>query len=77
MILSFWWIAKHPPSKPYGPPKNISLSCKNCTKEKADEFYVEYDNEVIYQPEVLGIGSISTTELDCNPLNSVLDKFKK
>jgi hypothetical protein len=26
MILPFWWIAKHPPSKPYGPPKtSVSL----------------------------------------------------
>jgi hypothetical protein len=77
VILPFWWIAKHPPSKPYGPPENIRFPCKNCTKEKADEFSVEYDNKVMHHSEALVVGSISTTELDCNPLNSVPDKFKK
>jgi hypothetical protein len=41
VILPFWWIAKHPPSKLYGPPENICFPCKNCTKEKPDEFRVE------------------------------------
>jgi hypothetical protein len=31
----------------------------------------------MHHPEVLVVGSISTTELDCNPLDSVPDKFKK
>jgi hypothetical protein len=45
--------------------------------EKADEFSVEYDNEVMPHPEALVVASISTTELDSNPLDSVPDKFKK
>jgi hypothetical protein len=31
----------------------------------------------MHHPEALVVGSISTTELDCNHLNSVPDKFKK
>jgi hypothetical protein len=77
VILPFWWIAKPPPSKPYGPPENIHFPCKNYTKETADEFNVEYDNEVMHHPEVLEVGSISTTEIDSNALNSVPDKVKK
>jgi hypothetical protein len=77
MILPFWWIAKHPPFKPYGRPKNIRFPCKNCTKEKADEFSVEYDNEIIHHPEVLVVTLISTTKLESNPLESVPNKFKK
>jgi hypothetical protein len=77
VILPFWWIAKHPPSKPYGPPEHIRFPCKNCTKENEDEFSVEYDNKVMHHPEAPVVGSISTTELDCNPLDSVPDKYKK
>jgi hypothetical protein len=77
VILPFWWIAKHPPSKPYGPLENIRFPRKNCTKEKAAEFSVKYDNEVMDHHEPLVVGSISTTELDNNTLNSVPEKFKK
>jgi hypothetical protein len=77
VILPFWWITQNPPSKPYGHPENIRVPCKNCTKEKANEFSVEYDNEVIHHPDALVFSSISTTELDCNPLDSVPNKFKK
>jgi hypothetical protein len=31
----------------------------------------------MHHPEALVVGSISNTELDCNPLDSVPDKFKK
>jgi hypothetical protein len=34
VILPFWWIAKHPPSKTYGPPEHIRSRCKNYTKKK-------------------------------------------
>jgi hypothetical protein len=77
VILTFWCIAKHPPTKPYGPPETIRFRWKNCTKEKVDEFSVEYNNEVMHHPGALVVGSISTTELDGKPLDSVPDKFKK
>jgi hypothetical protein len=77
VILPFWWIAKHPPSKPYGPLDIICFPCRKCTKDQADEFSVEYDNEVMHHPEILVVGSISTTELDSNLLDLVLDKFKQ
>jgi hypothetical protein len=44
---------------------------------KSDEFSVEYDNKVMHHPKALGVGSISIPEIDCNPLDSVPDKFKK
>jgi hypothetical protein len=31
----------------------------------------------MHYAEALGVGPISTTELDCTPLDSILDKFKK
>jgi hypothetical protein len=77
VILPFWWIAKHLRTKPYGPRQNIHFPCKNCTNEKPDEISIEYDNKVIYHPEALIVGSTSTSELDCNPLNSIPDKFEK
>jgi hypothetical protein len=77
VIQRFWWIAKQPPSKPYGPPENIRFSCKKCTKENADQFSVEYDNKVKPHPEALIVSSILTTELGWNPLDSVTDKFDK
>jgi hypothetical protein len=67
----------HPPSKPLGPPENIRFPCKYCTKEIADEYRVEYDNELMHHPEVLIVSSVSTTELASNALNSICDKFKK
>jgi hypothetical protein len=77
VILPFWWIAKHPPSKPYGLPENIRFPCKNCYKEKADEFSLEYDSEILDHLEALVVGSLATTESKDNPLDSVPDKFKK
>jgi hypothetical protein len=44
---------------------------------ESDEFSVEYDNKVMHHPEALIVSSISTTELDSNPLDSVPNKFKK
>jgi hypothetical protein len=44
---------------------------------KANEFSIKYDNKGMHNPEVLVVESISTTELDRNLLDSVLDKFKK
>jgi hypothetical protein len=41
------------------------------------KFSVEYDKEVMHYPEALDVSYISTTELDCNPINSVHDKLKK
>jgi hypothetical protein len=77
VILPLWWIASHPPSKPSRPPSNIHFLCKNCTKETADEFSIEYDNKLMHHHEALVVDSISTTELVCNPLDSVPAKFKK
>jgi hypothetical protein len=77
VILPFWWIAKHPPSKPYGLPENIRFPCKNCTKEKADKFSLEYDTEILDHPEALVVGSLATTESNDDPLDSVPNKFKK
>jgi hypothetical protein len=76
VILPFSWIAKHPPSKLYGPLGNICFPCKNCPKENADEFSIKYNKKVMHHPEVLVIGSITTTYLGSNPLDSVPDKFK-
>jgi hypothetical protein len=50
VILPFRWIAKHPPSRQYEPPKHIHFLCKNCRKAKADEFSIEYDNKVMHNP---------------------------
>jgi hypothetical protein len=77
VILPLWGLAKHPHPKLYRPPENIRFPFKNCTKERANEFSVEYDNKVMHQPEALVVGYISTTEFDYNPLDSVSDKFKK
>jgi hypothetical protein len=77
VILPFWWIAKHPPSKLYGPPENIRFTCKHCTTEKADEFNVEYDDEIVHHPEALVVGSIATTESESNLLDSDPEKFRK
>jgi hypothetical protein len=75
VILPFWWIAKHSPSKPLVPPENKRFRCKNCTKEKANEFSVEYDNKVMHHSQGFVVGSRSTIQLDCNSLNSVSNKF--
>jgi hypothetical protein len=48
VILPLLWIAQHPPCMLYRPPENVHFPCKNCTKEKAEEFSVEYDNEVMH-----------------------------
>jgi hypothetical protein len=77
VILPFWWIAKHPPSKPYRLPKNIRFPCKNCTKEKADKFSLEYDTEIVDHPEALVVGSLAMTESNDDPLDSIPNKFKK
>jgi hypothetical protein len=53
VILPFWWIAKHPPSKPYGAPEDIGFPCKNCTKDKEDEFTLDYDSEILDHAEAL------------------------
>jgi hypothetical protein len=37
VIVPFWWMAKDPPSKPYGPLETIRFTCKNCIKEKTDQ----------------------------------------
>jgi hypothetical protein len=34
VILPFWWIAKHPPSKPYELPENIGFPVKIVRKRK-------------------------------------------
>jgi hypothetical protein len=64
-LQAIWTSRKHP------------FPLKNCTKEPADEFCLESANQVMHSPEALIVGSISTTELDSNPHDSVPDKFKK
>jgi hypothetical protein len=77
IIVPFWWITKQPPSKPYGSPDNIRFHCKNCTKEKADEFSIEYDNKILHHREALVVGSLTTMESNINPLDSVPEKPRK
>jgi hypothetical protein len=75
--LTFLVDCKTPPPKPYGLPENIQFPCKNCTKEKADKFSLEYDTEILDHPEALIVGSLATTESNDDPLDSVPNKFKK
>jgi hypothetical protein len=58
VILPLWCIAKHSFSKQYGSPENIRFLSKNRTKEKADGFSTEHDNEVMHLLEALIVGSI-------------------
>jgi hypothetical protein len=53
MILSFWWIRKQAPSKPYGLPEIIWLPCKDYTKKNADKFSLKYSTEILNHPEAL------------------------
>jgi hypothetical protein len=64
-----------PPSHIDLPKISISL-VKIVRKKQADEFSIQYDNEVMHHHQALVVGSISTTEFDRNPLDSELDKFK-
>jgi hypothetical protein len=76
-ILPFWWIAKHPPNRPYGSADDIRFNqCKNCTRDQAIKFSPEMDSGVLGHPEVLVIGSISSND-DDNALSLVPSKFKK
>jgi hypothetical protein len=77
VILPLWWIAKHPPSKPYRLPEHIRFPCKNCVKEKSDKFTPEYDTEILDHPEALVVGSVAMTESNDDSLDSVPNKFKK
>jgi hypothetical protein len=42
-----------------------------------DEFSVEKDSEMTYQPEEVDVSPISNTDIHCHPHYSVSDKAKK
>jgi hypothetical protein len=77
VILPFWWLAKHPPSKPYRLRENIRFPCPNCTKEKVDKFSLGYDTAILDHLEVLVVRSLTTTESNDDTQDSVPKKFKK
>jgi hypothetical protein len=77
VILPFWWIAKHPPSRPYGSPNEIRFNqCKSCLALNANEFSLEIDSDVLDNPEALIVGSISSIDNE-NSLSLIPPKFNK
>jgi hypothetical protein len=64
-ILPFWWIAKNPPTRPYGSTDDIGFNqCNNCTRDQGSEFALEMDSGVLGHPEALVIGSLSSNNDD-------------
>jgi hypothetical protein len=59
VILLFWWIAKHPLSRPYSLPNEIRLNqYKSCSALNANEFSREIDSDALDNPEAFRVGSI-------------------
>jgi hypothetical protein len=65
-----------PPFKPYRLPRNVWFPYKNCTKEKADKFILEYHTKNLDPLEALIIGLPTTTESNDDPLVSGHNTFK-
>jgi hypothetical protein len=77
MILPFWWMAKHPPSRPYSSPNEIQFNqCTGCSAQNANDFSLEIHSNVLDNPEALIVGSIFSID-NQNSLSLILLKFNK
>jgi hypothetical protein len=76
-ILPFWWIVKHAPSNLLDNPEKIRFEhCNNCTEAISTKFSLYTDSNILYHPEPMVIGSISTQEEKIDPISLVPGKFQ-
>jgi hypothetical protein len=55
----------------------MRFTCKHCMKEKVYKFRFEYDTDILDHPEALLFRSLTITESNDDPLDSVPTKLKK
>jgi hypothetical protein len=65
-----------PPSRRV-PQKTSGSIVRTAQKKPRTSVALEYENEILHNPEALVVGSFPTTESNNNPLDSVPEKFRK
>ena len=74
ILLPFWWITEHPPQGAwdsselrFGSPRCL----KHCTKTAVQEFSLDLDDNIMFDPQASLIGHISAASSEEDPLAQV------